>query len=808
MNQVIDFSTLTWVKNELDATLTEARQSLEAHVENTQDEAQLGFLAAHLHQVYGTLRMVELYGASLLAEEMEQVARAMAAQTVTRHDDACDVLMRSILQLPDYLDRLIAGYRDIPLVLLPVLNDLRAVRGENLLSENHMFSPDLDAALPDSVVSADTGDDVQSRARELRHRFQLGLLGWFKESNTSDALAAMGEVMESLQGLSSSKEVARLWWVAGGMVDALQAGVLDGGIAVKRLMGQLDRQIKQVVDHGENALEQDLPQELFKNLLFYVGQSHGAGARVNEIQSTYRLHDLLPGEEELAAARESMAGQNADLFATVAVAVKEELGRLKDTLDIVLRNGCSDLAELRPLADSLRSLGDTLGMLSLGAVREAVIARADELQACIDAGEMPAETSLMDVASTLLFVESSVDGMGSGRAVASDAGGVEEQLAASEFSQVMDVVIQEAITDLVRSKEAIVSYIESDHDVDALTEVPQWFGQVKGGLLLLGETRPAALVDSIGRYIENELIGERKQPPPQELDSLADAVCGLEYYLESRKDRRMYGGTAMVVAEESIDRLGYPLQHDAGDEETAGQEEAGAPEAGLSVEAPGSAESDEIPGFDFDMLDELTGDDESRLSDVAGIEFTEAANETDPPDAWAEPAQEEAVQEEAVQEEAVQEEAVQEEVAEEFSAEAPVDANSPCGEEEDDGLAVIGEDVDDEILEIFIEEAEEEMASINEQLPVWVSDAGNEDALATMRRSWHTLKGSGRLVGAQVVAAQAGEVIQIAALAIRNRMTVDQLAGELFPYLTLAEGLKLCAQSFRKDPSRLSCCAG
>ncbi len=68
--------------------------------------------------------------------------------------------------------------------------------------------------------------------------------------------------------------------------------------------------------------------------------------------------------------------------------------------------------------------------------------------------------------------------------------------------------------------------------------------------------------------------------------------------------------------------------------------------------------------------------------------------------------------------------------------------------------------------------------------------------------------GTGRLLGVQAVTAQAGELIQSAALAIRNRMTVDELAGQLFPYLTMVEGLKLCAQTFTKDVKQLSCCAG
>jgi len=67
---------------------------------------------------------------------------------------------------------------------------------------------------------------------------------------------------------------------------------------------------------------------------------------------------------------------------------------------------------------------------------------------------------------------------------------------------------------------------------------------------------------------------------------------------------------------------------------------------------------------------------------------------------------------------------------------------------------------------------------------------------------------SSRLLGAQILAGEAGEIIQTAALAIHNRMSIDDLANQLFPYLTMVEGLKLCAQTFRKDVSQLSCCAG
>ena len=69
-------------------------------------------------------------------------------------------------------------------------------------------------------------------------------------------------------------------------------------------------------------------------------------------------------------------------------------------------------------------------------------------------------------------------------------------------------------------------------------------------------------------------------------------------------------------------------------------------------------------------------------------------------------------------------------------------------------------------------------------------------------------RASRRLVGAQILAPEAGEIIQIAALAIRQGMKVEALGNEMFPYLVMAEGLKLCAQTFTKDVKQLSCCAG
>lgn len=71
-----DSIALDWVRGEIEQTLTQSQQALEAYVENREDTARLRFCLNYLHQVNGTLQMVELQGAALLTEEMENLPRA------------------------------------------------------------------------------------------------------------------------------------------------------------------------------------------------------------------------------------------------------------------------------------------------------------------------------------------------------------------------------------------------------------------------------------------------------------------------------------------------------------------------------------------------------------------------------------------------------------------------------------------------------------------------------------------------------------------------------------------------------------
>src|SRR6185436_10701802 len=213
------FTTLNWVKQQLDETLKQARQSLEAFVEDPADASQMRFCATYLHQVQGTLRMVELYGAAMVVEEMERVAQGLIDNQIKQKDDSYAVLMRGMMQLPDYLERLQSGHKDIPIVLLPLLNDLRSCRGEKLLSESVLFSPDLAAPLPKGASGPDRPVaelEHKALAARLRTNFQTGLLNWIRERHPDEAIGGLIGTLERLRTTTTQEEGRRLWWVASG----------------------------------------------------------------------------------------------------------------------------------------------------------------------------------------------------------------------------------------------------------------------------------------------------------------------------------------------------------------------------------------------------------------------------------------------------------------------------------------------------------------------------------------------------------------------------------------------------------------
>jgi len=870
----LDINTLSWVKSEIDETLNQARTALEAYVEDPDDESRLQFCFNYLHQVRGTLQMVELYGATMAAEEMEILTQALLDKQVNNRDDAYEVLMRGILQLPDYLEHLLGGHQDIPVVLMPLLNDLRAARGEALLSENALFAPDLTVDAPTTEIIA---TDIIDLARKLRHNYHLGLLGWFRDKDSEASLKRIGDVIEKLRQAATVQEINRLLWVAGGLIESLKHGGLNSSVSIKLLLGQLDRQIKKIIDNGITALSDEPPQELLKNLLYYVATSRSSDERTREVKSAFNLDQVMPDTHTLEQARADLAGPNAALMSTVSSVLLEDLTRIKDTLDVFMRKEERDAAELKPLCDTLNQMADTLGMMGLGLQRRMVQDQIEVLRAMTNGERELEENILMDVAGAMLSLETSLQEASIARAANEEAeeigesGEAQQKLRAAEQQQLLRTVIEQAGDELAHVKDALNDFSRNSASAEVLQGIPATLDQIRGSLAILDLQRAAQLLDRCTRYVRTELLEKRIIPEEDALNAFADAVSSIEYYLESLAGKWGHPETILDIAEKSLHTLDELLQS------TATEAPANANARAIEIEEPdidlSSMElvmpsSDEVDTHqdlqapDDDTLQNLVtpaivddssgageavSDQEDTLTDIsassvldssldlqepadteqtqilnvgelslegldAGLDWepadgsaatTKPADETgtlhdlsepeeddDSPklsDASAEAAfsleldgfdenptmtldssglqlpsdaldvdnafplqqEEESISLEIEGLELEEAPTIPKAAEEEATTTAvPADVSN----ESSSSIASVIEppdEIDDEIIEIFLEEAEEEYQNISRLLSRWQADQSDYDALKDMRRSFHTLKGSGRLVGAR-----------------------------------------------------------
>src|SRR5207248_3160344 len=147
-------------------------------------------------------------------------------------------------------------------------------------------------------------------------------------------LAILGAVARKLEQLATRQPVFQLWWVIGAVIEALQEKGLESGQSIKRLLGLGDREIRRLYEQGEARYAQSPPVD-----------------------------------ESIEQERENLSAPSVKLMQTVAAAIREDLAKVKDVLDIFVRRGAGQPQELKSQVEMLRKIGDTLGVLGLGELR-------------------------------------------------------------------------------------------------------------------------------------------------------------------------------------------------------------------------------------------------------------------------------------------------------------------------------------------------------------------------------------------------------------------------------------------------------
>lgn len=551
MARVSNPASLNLIRPEVDANLAQVEAQISSFVEDRENPAILVSCVEGLHQVHGALRIADLPGAIELAGALTRVLRQVQEKGDAAAEEDFAALGQGIMVLGHYLEYVQIHHAAWPQLLLPAINQVRAALGEAPLPEGFFLHLAALPAAPEVTRLELTPAQLAALVRRIRLMYQTSLIAVIRDQADVPHFRMMIRACERALQVCGARPQALLWWAAGAALEALQGGVALNAQR-KQLLGQLDRQIRALAQNDGNGQPD---RQLLADCL-YLAALAGGGERVQQVKEAFGLEGSCLTQEQMTAEYEVMCGPGGSVIRTVAQVLTDELAQIKDTLDIMSRGSKNDPESYTAMADSLSRISQTLVMLGLLDSSQAVRRHADAVRTWTGEADMGALGGLVDA---VMDVENAVAGLVRRVTPGAEDSGGNPQVSIHQLDEARALLVAESRSGLSLVKRAISSYLDSSRDLLHLANVPATLQSVSGGLSFLGIARGAAVLHSCARYIDTRMIGGDEQPGLTAMETLADAISSVDYYLESLEANKPIGEGILEIAEDSVAELGFPV---------------------------------------------------------------------------------------------------------------------------------------------------------------------------------------------------------------------------------------------------------
>ncbi len=724
-----DLGPLSWVQGEIDQALTRGLESLAAYRATGKDLASLKHARTHIHQAAGAIQMVGLDAVVAYTDEVERQMARLEELPVRDAQVACEQIERACKKLRIFLDELVNGAAPVPLKLFPEYETMQRGRGVKAASPTDLFYPDLGPRAPKlgtpQVIPAAKLPSYMVKQRRL---YQRGLLSWLRGVDDGEGAKAMRDAVAGIEDATTQPNLRAFWWTVGALLDALVEHGLESGFGVKQLAARVDLQIRRVVEGSAKVADR-----LRREVLYYVAISAPVAPSVQAVQKGFKLSGLIPSAEVLNAdlvriqphlreARESLASAK-DAWLKFASGRAENLPKLKQTLATVHKH----VAEVGN--GTLMKL--TAGLVErLGKMPQTI---PEPLAMEYATGMLLAESALENFTSlTPDFpkqVETMLSRLDSARTLRPLAGAaavplLDEMSKRAQERLLLAQVGREIQANLRHMEQVLDAFFRDSTKRAELATLGKDSQQIRGALKILGlpdaERLLALCQEQIDTYSNAETVVSN-----DDLELLAESLSGLGFYIEAVEQQRPE--RERLIAPLLARRLGEAPQQaeaDTGDTVEAAVEELRNALPALVAEVRHAPADESARALLRSRLEDLRNDAEligdadlTAQAAAALAEFDAGGTAT---------------------------------LTAAVSAIAAAGSAAPApaiSEETQRLLDTDASGLDAELLDIYLTEAREVLDTVAAQRAVLEENHGDREALRTTRRQFHTLKGSGRMVG-------------------------------------------------------------
>ena len=746
-----DIGPLTWVKGEIDLALKRADQALQDYSRSVQagsgDLTQIKFSRTHLHQVQGALTIVGLDGVTQFTEAVEAMLDEIEQQKLVADESSISLAQRALATIGHYLDDLVNGQANQPLRLLSLYREVQAARGVKSASATDLFFPDLTARPPrrESPARNIPSSAFQHILRQERARFQRGLLMWLRAPKERRGVAEMLAAVKSIEDTQDAASARAFWWVTSGLLTALAEGALPEETDVKRLCARIDLQIRRLIEGSKNVAER-----LLRDALYFVASADSSSTAVRQVQSTYQLQAIIPSSETSAPAPEE--------------ALLRKLRELITATEESWNKYCAGTLQSLPLfkdnASALSAAVDQLSHTDFRRLAQAIAAAATWLS---DDSTRNSDMLAMEIATAILLTQNAQTNFkrlggdfahqvdvtvarihsclaGTPPQPGSEIPLLDEMSRLAQEKLLIGQVAKEIQSNFAQIEQVLDGFFRDAEKRSDLLSLDVPFRQVAGALTMMRHDSAATAVrecsDEIKRFAD-----PANHPEEADFERIASQLSMIGFFIDS-----LQHGTADF---DSFARQMQPGTSGAADETEPFEDD----EPAVTLEQEVEQQKLETLALLGALKDQP---DDSGLREEIKLNLAALKKDAD----------------------LVADDTLGEQTKAMLSALETGDDTVP---QIDQVMATLrlptpeslapstqtielsnasNEEIDAELLGIFLEEAHEVLASIAENTAALQAQQHSIEFLTTIRRAFHTLKGSGRMVGLKDVGEAAWAIEQ------------------------------------------------
>ena len=777
--------TLSWTVPEIRESLQHVAQALDELLASPHSQDAIKRARLHLHQTHGALQVADLPGVTMLTDEAEQVMMAFEAGTV--HPDAQNIatLKQVLRAVVEYLEDMQASGVMVPaLVLYPYYRDLVGVRKVLQPDPTVLFDIDLDRSLPAAVrAQLSNAPDREERAQHAARYFERALPALIRGENVVAAVDALHEAMARLLRYQPHAGARLFYWLSYALIDGIKHGALKVDLATRRAVGRINIQNRHLFTG-----QAEVPAQFIKELLLLLAQAGAGSPAIDEVRRHFHLDVLVPAgydrprygladPETLHAAREALT-QIHRSWEKIAGGTQGEEQAFADAVTTLNRAlAQTPYAGLGMLGRTLATMPQALGSVE-GRVREMLaieVATAVLFMEEALAGALRSNPSYDDRAqelatriSSLLAHPETFDPTPLPWLVALSSQ-ASERMTQSAF-------VGELKHNLSTCEQALDDYFRDETAVSRLEGVEPLLLETAAVFTLLEFRDAATACRDIIRQVD-DVVHARVSLDDARRRRLADGVSSVGFFVETLlqsegRARRFRFDEARgmlfedmslpLVAEETVAEEGVPEGLSLAD--AADGSRAAADQAAPDTSAADAAAAD--AALAVAAAGEMGASGDTAAADVVAatapvVRMTGVAEDTAPVTHGTVAAEMTVagtvaaatvaagmVAEDVFAATAAMDTAAAAETpaaAESVAGTAPAEPALPEGVLEDGSVELSPDEA--ELHEIFMMEATEVLDAIAENLVIVRRAPDDREAMTTIRRGFHTLKGSSRMVG-------------------------------------------------------------